>query len=498
MAVEQFSRGTAQTNLRVRNAFHEMLYVHTQQFPGRVVPMVLLENGKPGYAINAFINHLLMQGEQESTLHQKISALCQLYEFCKRRYGDRSLSEEELRNLVFHFGNAKLNGTIQTDGTDPTNLYWTPIRPSTVKNLIRYIGAFDRFQEMFLGARRLNPVEVHFQTAFERYCEFKRRKDYDPFIHLFPSRSQKQLLPQYKVQEHRRDLSKRRQQKAFPVGHIVELIDATDEPRDKMLLLLMAFGSLRRSEPLHLLHEDVLGRFKDTGAAWVRLADPVHGEVSWLDDNDQEHSGPRQRYFASIYKNDHFPPVHPLRNLMPRCRYGRKGHGMQVGFKGMTFSGEGNNNFVHWLHEEAGCLFWKSYQEYMDRYFHGKPKHWPYHPFLFIRLDPEGFGLPLTIPGVDKVFERATRRIGVTGYSTHSLRHFYGYYTASVLRRPIEEAQVCMHHATVLSTQVYYKTDPLVVRSELLSVTAPELPQNDTFMHRLDLPKSWNFDAVIR
>lgn len=460
--------------------------------------MVLLENGKPGYVINAYINYLMMQGEQEATLHAKISAVCQLYEFCKRTYGDRDLTESELRHLVFDFGSAKLNGTIQPDDTDPTNLHWRPVLPSTVGLLIRHINDFDKFQETFFHSPRLNPVEVRFQTNFEQYQEFRRRQKYDPFVHLFPSKSHKKSIAKYVAKEHRRE-SHRGSLKAFPINKLIELIEAADEPRDRMLLLLMGFGGLRRSEPLHVLHQDILGRFVDTGAAWVRLADPITGEVAWIDDNGDERSGPRAKFFQAVYKNEQMPVTHPLRNIQPRCLYGRQGHGLQAGFKGMTFSGHGDNNFVHWLHEEAGCLFWKSYEEYMQRHFHGKPKNWPYHPFLFIRLDAEGFGMPLTIPGIDKIFARAAARIGVIGYSTHSLRHFYGYYTASVLKRPIEEAQVCMHHASVLSTQVYYKTDPLVIRAQMMAAATNHEGDTTTpaeTLGRLTFPSNWQCDDI--
>ncbi len=481
----------------MKNAFHEVLYVRTQQYPGRLFPLILLENGQPGYAINAFINYLLMQGVQESSLQQKIQAVCQLYEFCRRSHGYSRLSEEELRTLIYRFGRAKLHGTIQSDGCDPLCLYWRPVHPRTLKTILRNIDDFDRFQTVFFHADRLNPAEVHFQSAFERYIEFKSRSNYDPFIHLFPSRSNEVHQSQYQILEHRRDSLKRRAEKVFPAEFIVDLIEKTPEPRDKMLLLLMAFGGLRRSEPLHLLHQDVVGRFRDTGAAWITLGDPVRGAMDWQGVDGRERHGTRSEFFLQEYSNQQLPIGHPLRNLQPRSRYGKGDRGLYVGFKGMTFSGHGNNNFVHWLHEEAGILFWKSYEEYLARHFYGKPKHWPYHPFLFIRLDADGYGMPLTLPAVDKVFARASERIGLYGFSPHALRHFYGYYLASVLRRPIEEAQVCLHHASVLSTQTYYRTAPETIRREILlaayQATGRPVPLavNESGIVNLAIPKSW-------
>lgn len=453
---------------KVRNACHEIVYVRTEQYPTRVFPLVLLENGKPGYVINAYVNYLLMRGEQESSLQQKLNAVCQLYEFYRRRYGSSELSEERIRHLIFDFGNAKLHGTIQPDGTDPLNLGWRPVLPRTLRTMLRYLEDFDAFQTTYFRAVSLNPIEVRFQTAFERYVEFKVRSKYDPFIHLFPSRSAERKQAVYEVREHRRDNLRRRVEKVFPADFVIDLIERTEEPRDRMLLLLMAFGGLRRSEPLHLLQQDVVGRFRDTGAAWIVLADPVYGELSWMGHDGSLRSGSRKAFFLAEFQNHQLPRGHQLRNLQPRCLYGRKGHGMQVGFKGMTFSGHGDENFVHWLHEEAGVLFWRSYEAYVAKHLHGKPSHWPYHPFLFIRLDSEGYGLPLTLPAVEKIFARACARIGISGFGLHSLRHFYGYYAATVLKLPIEQTQVCLHHASVVSTQTYYRTAPDTVRKEIL------------------------------
>lgn len=485
---------------KVRNACHEIVFVKTTQYPNRVFPLVLLENGKPGYVINAYINYLMMRGEQESTLQQKINAVCQLYEFYRRRYGNAEVTEERTRHLIFDFGTAKLHGTIQPDGSDPLNLGWRPVMPSTLRTMLKYLADFDTFQATYFRANRLNPVEVRFQNAIERYLDFKARSKYDPFIHLFPTRSTERSQAAYEVREHRRDHLRRRSEKVFPAEFIVDLIERTEEPRDKMLLLLMAFGGLRRSEPLHLLHQDISGRFRDSGAAWVVLADPIRGEVSWTDRTGSPHSGPRKDFFLTEFQNHHLPRGHQLRNLQPRCLYGRKGHGLQVGFKGMTFSGHGTENFVHWLHEEAGVLFWRCYQEYIAEHFHGKPSHWPYHPFLFIRLDAEGYGLPLTLPAVEKLFDRACTRIGISGFGPHSLRHFYGYYAATVLKLPIEQAQVCLHHASVNSTQVYYRTAPEAVRREIMmaayAATGRPVPLeiSQTTINPVAIPASWRAD----
>jgi integrase len=493
----QSSRHPASRLPRLPSSYHEIVHVRIAQSPGRLFPLVLLENGRPGYVINAYLNYLMMRGEQESTFRQKLQAVCQLYEFCRRKYGDAQLDEAEVRGLIFEFGSAKLHGTIQPDGSDSLNLYWRPVLPSTLRSILRYIDDFDAFQVAHFRSTALNPAETRFQTAFQRYQDFKARTQYDPFVHLFPSRSRERKEAAYAVVQHKRDSQRRRPHKVFPAEFIIEMIERTPEPRDKMLLLLMAFGGLRRSEPLHLLQHDMIGQFRDTGAAWITLADPVRGPTRWTGEDGREHAATRREFLAHEFHNGQLPVGHPLRNLQPRCLYGRHSHGLYVGFKGMTFTGHDENNFVHWLHEEAGVMFWKAHADYIQQRFHNKPAHWPYHPFLFIRVDADGFGLPLTLAAVEKIFARAAGRVGITGVGPHSLRHFYGYYLASVLKMPIEQAQACMHHASVLSTQVYYRTDPEVIRKEILvaayKATDKAVPAHigEQTVCRLSFPAGW-------
>jgi hypothetical protein len=62
---------------------------------------------------------------------------------------------------------------------------------------------------------------------------------------------------------------------------------------------------------------------------------------------------------------------------------------------------------------------------------------------------------------------------------------------------PIEQAQACMHHASVLSTQVYYRTDPEVIRKEILvaayKATDKAIPAHigEQTVCRLSFPAGW-------
>ena len=481
--------------MNVKNQFYEIVQIRTSQYPKRLFPAVFLADGKPCVSINSFANYLLACNEQESTLHKKISAVCQLFEFSCRKYGNVDLTEEQLRSLVFEFGKAKLNGTILIDGTDPLELYWKPVKTNTAKQLISSITEFDKFQETFFASGILNPVEKVFLTNYERYLEFKRREKYDVFLHLFTTKVHTKSIKAYEPKQHR-NTDNKTLKKVFPASKLIDVIESATNIRDKMLMLLLAFGGLRKSELLHLFHNDVIGRFSDTGAAWITLGHPVSGEINWIDGKGISKVTSREAFLKHEYSNPKLPITHPLHQLRPRSLYSKYEKELYAGFKGMTFSGSGTENFIHWSHEEAGIYFWKLYNEYLQSYFYNKPSNWPYHPFLFIKLDPVGYGMPLTPASIDKIFARCIARVGVSGYTPHSMRHFYGYYLATVLNLPIEKAQVCLHHASINSTQVYYKTSPDIIRAQMVNAINPTGKQISTEEPRLQKmltpPKHWS------
>ncbi|WP_247319199.1 hypothetical protein [Ralstonia pseudosolanacearum] len=69
----------------------------------------------------------------------------------------------------------------------------------------------------------------------------------------------------------------------------------------------------------------------------------------------------------------------------------------------------------------------------------------------------------------------------------HGGRHFYGYFGATWLRLSKEKLQVLMHHASVLSTEVYYALDLKVVRDELALAHQRMLEAVPTFLNGLTL-----------
>ncbi|EIF28517.1 site-specific recombinase XerD [Burkholderia sp. Ch1-1] len=485
--------------------FWSVKYVSTAEFPHGRFPLVFL-NGQPGYVVNQWIYYMIDAHVGQSLLEERIRAVLHLYDYCMARYGDRGLTREESVALVGDFLLAKRDGTDLPGGKNPFGLNWRPARRTTLKRYLAALNEFDIWHATFHHADRLNPSESRLMTAWERYSDFRQREKWDPMLHLFPSRSRTKDAFAHQIPEkHRRfQYAGKPLPKCFPLHAFVDLVEQCSNPRDKMLFLQLFGLGLRESEPLHLFAEDVFG-VTPHGEARIRLDDPETGRWEWYDAAGKKTVSSRTDYLDVCWQNHEFRSSHrELYRLVPRTRYGRRG-GMFVGFKGMTFhldEGAGSAVFGHeaiWIDPRIGIYFRACFDEYMHENFYGKPYRWPFHPWLYIQLEKKNYGLPMTIPAVKKVWKRSMRRLGLDGLGLgpHSLRHLAGYYSASVLKHPLETTQALLRHANPISTQCYYHLSKDTVRAQIIEAAAKTggLSISDLVVlpdsPRLDIPDHW-------
>ncbi|WP_429494360.1 hypothetical protein [Paraburkholderia youngii] len=411
-----------------------------------------------------------------SLFDEMLRAVLALFDYCLARFGDRPLSEEESVAMVVGFFEAKMTGTDRPDAPMGLGLNWRPVQDSTVKRYIAGINAFDQFVVGFYKAGPLLRVEYHVATSWFMYAEFARREKFDLLLHLFTARRhEKPTVSPSPPKVHAR--YQRRYQpspKSFPLDMFVELVETSPNPRDKMLFLQLFGLAMRQSEPLHLFLSDIMGT-TDLGEARVRLGDPELGEWRWRDDSGKMRIGTRSSYLEKEWKNNQFRNSNPeLYRLQPRTKY--RGSSMYVGYKGMTFHdspGASADSFgyeAHWIDPRLGIYFRKCLEAYLREHFYGKPRRWPFHPWLYIQLDTTGYGMPMTLPALKKVWDRSLRRIGLedTGLGLHSLRHLAGYYCATVLTLSKDMTQTLLRHRHASSTEVYFHLSPLEVRRQII------------------------------
>ncbi|MHA3736490.1 tyrosine-type recombinase/integrase [Pseudomonas sp. Eth.TT006] len=188
----------------------------------------------------------------------------------------------------------------------------------------------------------------------------------------------------------------------------------------------------------------------------MTLADPVTGKYEWSDAFLGNQSGDRQEFLAQRY------------GLGPRNKLGLK-HPLHAGWKYITYESDRNEATLQWLLPEIGMYFAALHKKYMKNVRNHISDDHPYY-FVNTREGPD-FGQPMTMSNMDKIFTRAVRKIGLStsdaGVNPHGARHFFGYFCASYLRLTQEVTQILMRHANISSTQVYYRLDIEIAKTEL-------------------------------
>lgn len=232
-----------------------------------------------------------------------------------------------------------------------------------------------------------------------------------------------------------------RQYKAFPPQLVIPLIEATPNIRDKIAFILLAFGGRRLSEIVHLFVSDFIPR---QAKLYVTLGHPSYSRYTWKTVSGKEVSGTRAEYLKSMF------------SMLPRNELGKDA--LAAGWKGIKFDDEAaKTSDFYFCRNVEGYLFYLHAKYIREQ--RGKYRH---HPYYFINE----CGNPLTIKALKKQFYAACKRlekkygISLKGFGPHSLRHYYGFYCADVLKADLLMIQKWMGHAQPSSTQVYVHISP--------------------------------------
>jgi integrase len=285
-----------------------------------------------------------------------------------------------------------------------------------------------------------------------------------------------------------------RQYKPFPPHLVVPLIEETKNVRDKLIFGLMAFGGRRTSEVVHLFLND----FETSGTKLtVRLRHPVHSPMKWRNQSGKEVKGSRREYLKTVF------------NLLPRTAHG--GKKSAAGWKGMNFDEEATKTSDMYFIRNIEHYLLTLHRVYLYEIRAKVPRK--SHPYYFV----DTTGMPLKISALQKQFLLACRRlkkkygVSLEGYGLHSLRHYYGYYCADVLRADLLMIQKWMGHLNPSGTAVYAHITPATASAVLnklekkaklegrIKITQEEreaIAKGFT-THGLDpIPESWKQDTT--
>lgn len=435
--------------------------IHIPIFDGALgmsLPFLFLEDGELSYLALAWARHKMLEdGSSSSTLAKSIAAIGRFYDYYQLEKHGEPLAEDQLRLMLSQFYRARRFGL--------ASLGWAAVKLATAANDVRVVSEFTGWCTDNFGHTRVNPRERTMMEQMnlrdQKIQELKdmSRRGWDMLYHLHPATAEGQRA----VMQRKFDPARGRRKKTstndkyYPPDKVWETILKTTSVRDKLYLLLLFFGGLRISEPMHLFASDIC--IQSDGIARVVLGHPQDGRYQWIGRDGNKRTGNRITFLQERY-------CVTSRNLLA------ENDPLHAGWKGMMEDdGKRSESVVHWLREDAGRLFARLHAEYIKTVRSKLPDH---HPYYFVsERGEDSYGQPLKLSNMSKAFNRAAVRVGLSpsmaGVNPHGARHFYGLYCASVLRLPIETTQRLMHHRSVLSTQIYYALSAETVRKELVS-----------------------------
>lgn len=425
---------------------------------GGLFPFLLLGNGEISFSAAKFALALSREGWSDEKIHQCLKAIGKFYTFHFKKHQDSKTPFTNGHEIIGSYAESRFRGTISADGYDETNLFWKRVNYTTVGREIYYLNLFSDFCHRYLNANNINPTEDRFIKTFKNYKDLRDQGLSDALVHLDGVRKGRKPR-NYELNKKNNECNPKLP-KFITTNILIDLIEhGCINPRDKMLLLLMGFGGLRISEPLHIYTHDVMRNFLSTSASKVILAHPSNGLVE-TQKNDKYIKIRRADYLREYFKR------------LPRNEMG-KGHIEYVGWKGMQIDNkEYEENYVFWLEEEiTGAYFRKLLESYISDNKSLFLTNRLNHPYLFFNIQRdrniELYGKPLTYINAQEIFYAACKRINLKGYSPHSCRHHYGYYTANILKLPPETLQRQLRHRQITSTDIYYHMTSQTIRSQI-------------------------------
>ena len=234
-------------------------------------------------------------------------------------------------------------------------------------------------------------------------------------------------------------------------GRLVEDYDV----RSLLYFLLLAFGSLRRSEPLHLFGTDIAFNFKSGRGAVVWLWHPERGVAPPRPDGSRRN---RKDYLWEEF------------GTLPRTRWLGDA---RVGWKNLLLDepvpGLGMRGRVQWMLPEIGMLFWRLNQVYVDLV---RPKGAD-HPFHFVSLSNNSYGRPWTLDGAQSRFEASLEVLDLEpsaadGLCMHGWRHRAKRWMDQLCLSRSDKQQA-LHQNTLEAQEDYGRMGPVEVEAELAS-----------------------------
>lgn len=392
--------------------------------------------GPPSVSLSVakFARYLQREGMRSyETLRKYVVAIGKLKDYYTLVRGGEAVPSGELGSLIEEFLHAYDHGTV-LGWTDATQNEYVLCR-TAVLEYVKFV--------MDVGSATWPANEVRFVEACRLSWRTAKHAEQSLLFH-----TKKRLRK--KTGGRKKNLTGLRQYKPFPAKYLDALLEETKNPRDRLLFSTLAFGGRRVSEVLHAYMHDVVAANE---ALHYRLAHPRKSLIEWKTLAGASVRGTRAEYLKSQF------------GLLPRTEHGALPS--KLGWKGIKFDDEAALTSETYFIRNADKDLVALHRRYLHEVRQRVPRR--NHPYYWVGEDGE----PLTQKAVEGQFLLARKRvegrfgIDLSGYSLHSLRHYFGFYCVDVLRADLLMIQKWMGHTHVSSTAIYAHISPETARDEL-------------------------------
>ncbi|MDF5694778.1 hypothetical protein P3736_14955 [Vibrio parahaemolyticus] len=443
-------------------------YVTTEEFGSRKFPLVFTLEGKVNFALLLFIkNEYALGGGKASNLQPVIDVVSDMLAFFECQVEKQN---EWLRNpneLLYAYFEAKLNGTVDTNGYCKLDLYWQKSKLSTVKKLISAYIKFEKFSHTYLGTSLSGVDQVLIENA-------RKTRHIDPnhsglLSHLEGTGYQDGNYNEFsggrlhftsENYDVRTTTGSKKTTKYFPPNELAQFIKSEQNINYQAAYILQAFTALRGSEVANILIYDVVP--SEDGLADIIVSDnQVKGKTFDPDSGRLiEREAILKRHTTTITNKSGLSErdIEFLSSPTSRTMISDKDDKYFAGDKAMTLqvSHPTYGYVLSWSNEIARTYFSVVLLPKLL-----KQNRVAGHPWLLC-LDN---GCPMTLGAYRKHFER--RSLKELGFvrQPHSLRHFCGFYLKNALDWQLENIKVFMRHAYLSSTERYAQPTSAKVRA---------------------------------
>lgn len=421
------------------NTIHTVIHLGISAPDYETMPALILfpENIEPhaSFIVARYARYLQKEGHASyTTISKDVHYIGLLFDYYYLVAKTNAKNNNDREMLIEDFLSAFDKGSV---------LGWRSAKTADYTYCKNTIKQFCRFVFGLKSERTLLPAEERdLEHSISRSYEYSSHLKTSLLFHVKRKTSGTRAAHTIKKRGRRRSKSGTTVVKYFPPEYVPLLIEETTNVRDKIILLMAAYGGRRQCEILQILINDVE---PVNGRLNVTLAHPETSSMSWLCNAGKKHTGTRGEFLKTMY------------GLKPRINLGALSS--SAGWKGIKYDDEQTETSSMWfIREEVERYLLTLHIQYMSEV----RSQYSHHPYYFVNQN----GDPMTKKSMSKAIESACKRlekkygINLDGLRGHSLRHHYGFYCADVLEMDVLMIRKYMGHKQLSSTAIYTHISP--------------------------------------